>query len=350
MASNMKESLFVRIRRWYTDGGVLKMIGRTFLLIGIIIALAFASVGYVNMLNTRSADQAAKYEENVKKAQDRAYKQLVKDAKTAEKNGEVPPEIPEDASMIEVEVKPVELDLTNYLSEYLATDFIRAVAALVAGIALCWFFCNVERMYRTLVTTELRRLVAEAIFWIGALIALVIAAQGVMRIMGITKSTLAQVGEVLMKEYIVWSVVALGSGIALRWLILNLGRTTDGAFEHVGVKLTKIGKALFVLAVILFLFGLLAAVALGILYGWVAAIVCAVAACALLATGWICGLALNALGTCTMIMEPQAKEALDREARRRSARDWVCPKCGKIQPINVAVCECGEAKPTHYHN
>ena len=131
MASNMKESLFVRIRRWYTDGGVLKMIGRTFLLIGIIIALAFASVGYVNMLNTRNADQAAKYEENVKKAQDRAYKQLVKDAKTAEKNGEVPPEIPEDASMIEVEVKPVELDLTNYLSEYLATDFIRAVAALV---------------------------------------------------------------------------------------------------------------------------------------------------------------------------------------------------------------------------
>ena len=346
----MKESFFIRIRRWYTDGGVLKMIGRTFLLIGIITALVFATVGYVDMLATRDAAQEAKYAENVKKAQDRAYKQLVKDAQKAEKNGEVPPEIPEDASMIEVEVKPVVLELTNYLSEYISTEVLWAILSLAAGVALCWFFCNVEQMVRTLISTKPRRLVAEAIFWLSVVIAVVIAAHGVVRIMGITKSTLAEVGAILMQEYVVWSIVVLGSGVALRWLILNLGRTADGAFEHVGVKLTKIGKALFVLAVILFPFGLLAAVALGILYGWVAAIVCAVAACALLATGWICGLALNALGTCTMIMEPQAKEALDREARRRSAREWVCPECGKIQPINVAVCECGEVKPTHYHN
>lgn len=349
MASNMKESLFVRIRRWYTDGGVLKMIGRTFLLIGIIIALAFASVGYVNMLNTRNADQAAKYEENVKKAQDRAYKQLVKDAKKAEKNGEVPPEVPEDASMIEVEVKPVVLDLGNYVGDYITTYVFWAIISLAAGVALYWFFTNIEGIIHALITMERRRLIAGIIFWLSALVAAVIAGFGVVKIMSITKSTLAEVGTILLQEYIVWSVAVFGSGIAIRWLILNLGGATEGTFQHVGMKLTRIGKALFVLAVILFPFGLVGAVMLGILYGWVPAVICLVADCTVLVCGWICGLALNALGTCTMIMEPQAKEAQDRELRRRNAREWVCPGCGKVQPINVAVCDCGEVKPEHYH-
>ena len=172
------------------------------------------------------------------------------------------------------------------------------------------------------------------------------AVLGIVHVLLINKSTLPAIGEILMKEYLVWAVLAFGVGLALQWLILNLGRMKANAFISVGLKLTKIGKAFFTLTIVLFPFALIASIVAWILTGWLTGVICLAASCLLLAAGWISGLALNALGTCTMIMEPQAQEAMDREAAHRTAKDWVCAGCGKVQPIYVAQCDdCGTVKP-----
>ena len=67
-----------------------------------------------------------------------------------------------------------------------------------------------------------------------------------------------------------------------------------------------------------------------------------------LACGWVCSLALEALGTTTMIMEPQAKEAEAREYARRNAKVWICPECGTENLRSAVTCSnCSEIKPTY---
>lgn len=339
MASIMKKASFCAR---FTEGGILKMISRAVLTISIIVALVFAGIGLSDILSTREADEAAATAKKITTAQEKEYKAL---QKAAEKDGTEM--TVSDPSEIEVEVEPVVYNLGDYFGAYFGGYLIWSLVSIAAGVALSIFISRLNEIAAALKKAGPRRVIAGFCFWVGTIVAAVFAVLGIVHVLLINKSTLPAIGEILMKEYLVWAVLAFGVGLALHWLILNLGRTKDSAFTSVGLKLTKIGKAIFTLAVALFPFAVIASIVAWILTGWLNGVIGLVSACALLAAGWIAGLALNALGTCTMIMEPQAQEAMDREAAHRTAKDWVCPDCGKVHPIYVAQCEdCGTAKPS----
>lgn len=333
---HMKESIFVRFGKWFTNGGVLKMIGRAFLLLGIAAAIALAAVGYVDMVQTRDAEQIAKYEANVVKAQQREYDNLVKAAKKAEKNGEVPPEIPEDPSLIEVEVKPVVYSLSDYLSDFITKYVLWAVLSIAAGVGLNGLFGNVMGWITALKKAGRRKVIAGAILWAGILVAAIIAAIGVVEIMAIKKSTLGEVGSQLMKNHIVWSVVAVGCGLSIQQLILRY----DAEKKHVlnSGKGSAAGHWIYLIALALFPFAVTACVAVGIPLGWVTALLCLLGVCVVMLLAWM------ASGTCPLI---RSKEEAAAEAQRKGRTSWVC-SCGQENARHVALCSvCGEPKPKH---
>ena len=334
MKFGMKESLFVRIGRWYTNGGGIKMLGRTVLLIGIILALGFAAVGYDDMVRTCEADEIIKNEANVKKAQERAYKQLVKDAKKAEKNGETPPEIPEDASMIEVEVKHLENDLMDYVGDYITNYILWGILSLAAGVGLNWFFGNVQDMIAALKKAGSYRVTAGAFFWCGVVVAVVIAAFGVVEIMAIKKSTLAEVGDVLLKKYIIWSIAAIGVGYGIQRLMLKFPATK----EHVmsSGKSNALCHGLYLTAVALWPFAVTACAMAAISHGWITALCGLAGVVVVLLVTWLLS------GACPLI---RTQEEVAEAAERRMRTTWVCA-CGAENPRSTAVCGiCGEVKP-----
>lgn len=337
-----------KLLAWYLTGGVMKTIGRTLTIIGIIVALVFTSIGVVDMYTKAEAQREEKYATAYEKAQKNELKALQKAAKEAEKAGLEVPEVPESHEGLEVVIEPVALPMDDQVSGFLTTHLLRAIIALVAGVGLGWIVSSIPAWIVALKAAGPRRVIAGAFFWLGAVIAVVFLLLGLVRILGINKSTLPEVGKILFEEYLIWSVIALGSGIAIRWMILKLDETQKHAFESVGLKLRGAGKALFCITLVLFaVLLILTACALVFSKWWLAAglLIGAVVA---LACGWVCSLALEALGTTTMIMEPQAKEAEAREFARRNAKVWICPECGTENLRSAVTCSnCSEIKPTH---
>ncbi len=338
-----------KVTAWFAQGGVMKKIGRTLTVLGVIVAIVFAAMGVVNMYEDATEAQQLKYYKKYIKQQDKEFTALEKAARAAEKAGEPAPDMPEDASGIVTAVEPVELSLDDHITGFITGCFFHALIALVAGIGSGWIVSNVVDWFKALVKAGPRRVIAGVCFWIGALVAVYFLAIGLIRILQIEKSTLPAVGEILMSEYVIWSVVALGIGVALRWMILKLPSTVNDTFGSVGSKLRFSGRALFVLTLVAVPVMLILAATMLITGKWMMGAAMILGTVVVFACGWVGSLVLDSLGTSTMIMEPQAQAAEAREHARRNASTWVCENCGTVNPRSAVTCsECGDTKPVQH--
>lgn len=343
-------SIFRKFTDWLTAGGMMKCIGRTITLIAIIAALVITGVGVVNMYQDAEADRVVAYDKAYTKQQSKEYKALKKENDKAIKEGLEPPhDLPENVEDYQVvELPVVKLSLDDHVGPFITKYIVWAVVVLAAGIFLGWVVSNVADWIKAMIAAGFVRVIAGVFLWAGLVIAAVLVIMGLVRILQINKSTLPEVGKILMEGYVFWAVIAAGVGYALQWMILKAHSTQQRAFEGVGGKLRLWGRALFYLTLVAFAALVITALCLATLTQWMNVLWTAIAAVAVLACGWCGSLILEALGTCTMIMEPQVKEAEARAHALRHADTWVCPSCGNIVARHMATCEqCGEAKPVH---
>ena len=342
-------SIIRKFMDWLLAGGVMQTIGRSVTLLGIIVALVLTSIGVVNMYQDAAADREVAYEKAYTKQQSKEYKAKTKENDKAVKAGEEPPHVlPENVEDYVPDALPeVKLSLDDHIGPFITNWLVWAIAALAGGILLGWIISNVLGWFAAMKAAGPVRVTAGVFLWAGLLIAAGFLIAGVLEILQINKSTLPEVGKILMENYLVWSVVAAGSGYAISWMILRSGTVQQNAFDSVGLKLRAISKVLFYLTLIAFAALVIATVCMMLYTKWVLVAILAGCAVAVLVGGWIGSIALEALGTCTMIMEPQAKEAEAREYARRHADSWVCPTCGKEHTRYVVTCDCGDVKPVH---
>lgn len=372
-----------KIGKWFIKDGALKAVGRVFTVIGVVAALVITSIGYVDMYLDAEVERLEKYDKKYVKQQEKDYKALVKAAEAAEKAGEEVPAVPADASEVKSVIDPVELDMDDYIAPFITGRLVWAIAIMAGCIGLGWFISNIRDWVKAMIAAGWLRTLAGACFWVGAIIAVVILLMGLVKIVKMedlvmpaldtvvagtdtlevdgyvvemtvsqqtvptkAKWTLPIVGRILLDGYVVWSVVALGAGIALRWLLLRLVPTMENAFVRVGSKLRFSSRVLFVLTMLAFPAMLIVGVCQLVLANYVCGAVLLGAAVVVLACGWVCSLALDALGVTHLVMEPQAKEAEARELARRNAATWVCANCGTVNPRGMVCCDgCGEIKP-----
>lgn len=342
-------SIIRKFMDWLLAGGVMKTIGRCVTLVAIIAALVITGIGVVKMYQAAEADRVVAFEKAYTRQQSKEYKAKQKENDKAIKAGEEPPhDLPENVEDYVVEDVPVvKLSLDDHIGPFITQWLVWAIAVLAVGILIGWIISNVLGWFAAMKAAGPVRVTAGAFLWAGLLIAAAFLIAGLIEILQINKSTLPEVGKILMEKYLVWSVVAAGTGYAINWMILRSVQTQTNAFEGVGVKLRGVGKALFYLTLVAFAALVIVAVCMLVLSKWTLAAILAGCAVAVLVGGWIGSIALEALGTCTMIMEPQAKEAEAREYARRHADSWVCPVCGKEHARHVVTCDCGGVKPVH---
>lgn len=342
-------SIIRKFLDWLLAGGVMKTIGRSVTLLAIIAALVITAIGVVNMYQDAAADRDAAFEKAYTKQQSKEYKAKQKENDKAIKAGQEPPHVlPENVEDYEVENVPVvKLSLDDHIGPFITKWLLWAIVVLAAGILVGWIISNILGWFAAMKAAGPVRVTAGVFLWAGLLIAAGFLIAGLVEILQINKSTLPEVGKILMEKYLVWSVVAAGTGYAINWMILRSGAVQQNAFDSVGLKLRAISKVLFYVTLVAFAALAIATVCMLVLSKWTVAAILGGCAVVALVGGWIGSTALEALGTCTMIMEPQAKEAEAREHARRHAVTWVCPVCGKEHARSVATCECGAVKPVH---
>ena len=346
---------------WLKELGVLKIIARLIMVAGVIVALVFAGLGVDNMLKTRAADEAVQTEKKIVAAQNAEIKKRQAAAKAEAKAAEeaaaaaaaeqgieyVPTEyVPEeiDPSTIEVNIQPVSLPLDEYIGGLFAGYLVWSAVTVIAAIALSSFVSNLKNYYDAMCKAGVRRCVAGTFFWVGTIAALVVLVLGCWDVLTMEgkKLTLIDVWERLRLVYLPWVAVAFGGGLAIRLLILHLSPVTERTFQDVGLKLMAISRRYFQIALCVFPFALVASVVLLLMAGWLPGVICLASVCAAMLVSWVMSVALNALGTCTMIMEPQAQAAFDAQHALRNATEWNCPVCGSVHPNHVGRCpECG---------
>lgn len=342
-------SIFRKFAYWLLTGGVMKTIGRVITLVGIIAALVIAGIGVADMYQAAAADREVAYEKAYVKQQKKEYKQAVKDNEAAVKAGEeLPyPDLPATQEEWEVvELPVVKMNFDDHIGPFITGYLGWAILALAGGIFIGWCIGSLPAWIAGMKAAGPVRVIAGAIFWAGIVVAVCFLGAGLWKILNINKSTLPEVGKILFEEYAVWAVVAAGSGYAIRWFILNLVNTQRKAFDRAGSKLRIVARCLFVVTLVAFAALVIAGLCTLCFSKWVAGIVTLASAVAVLIGGWVGSLALEALGTCTLIMEPQVKEAEAREHDRRNAVVWVCPVCGQENARSTGECvKCGETKP-----
>ncbi len=353
-----KKSCIARLGAWYLSGGVMKIIGRTITILGIIAALVILTIGAVNMFDAAEMERQEAYDTAYAKAQKKEYKRLTKEAEALAKAAEeaaqadpaaptpTPMPLPASAEEVVVTIEPVPLSLEKHWGPFFAEYVIWAVAVAVLSSVLGWALASLPEWIAAMKAAGPQRVTAGTFLWAGIVAAAVLSVMGLWKILQITNSTLPEVTKILMKDYVVWAVIAVGAGAAIRWLILYLLPTQRNAFNAVGTKVRFAGKAVFFGTLIVFPVLLIGAACAFVLAKWVLAAALAVGAVALLGIGWLTGLVLEALGTCTLIMEPQVKEAEAREHARRNATSWICPCCGEEHANYVGACPtCGCVRP-----
>ncbi len=341
-------SIFRKFADWLLAGGVMKTIGRVITLVGIIVALVITAIGVVEMYQAAEADRQVAFDKAYVKQQKKEYKAKQKENDAAIKEGKEPPHVlPENQEDYVVEEVPVvKLSLDDHIGPFLTKYFVWAVVALAAGVFIGWVIGNIPLWLAAMKAAGPVAVIAGALFWLGAVIAACFLLAGLWEILQINKSTLPEVGKILMEKYAIWSVIALGLGIALRWLILNLVKTQRKAYESVGAKLRVISKAIFYVTLCIFPLVVIGAACAAVFSKWALALGVLAGAVALLGAGWLLSLCLEALGTCSLIMAPQVQEAEAREHAYRHATTWICPVCGLEHANSVGACpECGAVRP-----
>lgn len=346
---------------WLKEQGVLKIISRLIMLAGLVAALVIAGMGIANMLDTRAADEATATEKKVVAAQNAEAKKRKAAAEAEAKAAEaaakaaaeeqgveyVPAEIAPveiDPTTIEVSIEPVTLSLDKYVGTLFSGYLVWSGVVLIASIAVSSFVADLKNKYEALRAAGPRRVTAGTFFWVGTIAALVVLGFGCWHVLhlDIKKPTLVDVWEILRKQYLPWVVALFGTGLTLKLMILHLTPVTERTFDRVGVKLLSISRRFFQIALVLFAFGLVASIVVMCLTGLLPGAICLVSVCAAMLVSWVLSVALHALGTCTMIMEPQAQEAFEHQEAVRNATDWTCPVCATVHPNHVGRCpKCG---------
>ncbi|MBR3765136.1 MAG: hypothetical protein IKK57_11390 [Clostridia bacterium] len=327
----------------------MKTIGRVIMLVGIIAALVITGFGVVDMYKAAAADREVAYEKAYVKQQKKEYKAAKKANDDAEKAGEeLPyPNLPATQEEWEVvELPVVKLSFDDHIGPFITGFVSWAILVLAGSIFIGWCIGSIPAWIAGMKAAGPVRVIAGAIFWAGVVIAVCFVGAGLLRILKINKSTLPEVGKILFEEYAVYGVIAIGSGFAIRWFILNLVDTQRKAFDRTGSKLRFVARCLFCLTLIAFAALVIAGLCTLCYSKWAVGIGVLVGAVAVLVGGWVGSLALEALGTCTLIMEPQVRAAEEREHDMRNAVIWVCPVCGQENARSIGECvKCGETKP-----
>lgn len=332
-------TIFEKMRDWLLAGGFMKTFGRIITIIGIIVALVITGIGVADMYSAAGVQQQEKYDKAYAKQQSKVYKAMEKENKAAEKEGKEPPHVlPADASELVVEIDPVPLSLDDHIGPFITEYFVWAVLALAAGVALGWVIGSLPEWIAAMKDAGPVRVTAGAFFWAGVLVAAGFLLAGLWEILQINKSTLPEVGKILLEKYLIWSVAALGCGFGIKLLILN------GPKEHAHVFESKKSNVLFkwLYLIVLFaaVFAVTACIMLAIVKGWLTGLIALLIVGAVVLVAWLLS------GVCPLI---RSKEEIEAEKERRARTSWVCDACGTENARSAATCSnCGEIKPVHH--
>lgn len=216
---------------------------------------------------------------------------------------------------------------------------------LGGGLVLAYLVSQWKKYMAAAEKAGVKRTVAFLFLLAGILIAAVVVVLGLVEMFKTEGQKFTEVGNAFLKNYVSWALLAVGCGWVIRWLILNLGGKTEQNFRSVGRKLTIIGKRFYQIALILCLFGMVAALALWLYCGWKTALIVLAADLLVLLFSWIISMVINGLGICTMVLEPQAEEAAAREYAALHATEVECPVCGQMTPVQYVGCRhCGAVR------
>lgn len=334
-------SIFRKFIDWFLSGGVMKTIGRGFLLVGIVAALVIAGMGFADMYTKAVEAREVAQEKAYTKAQKNEFNKRERANKTATRNGEELPYPDLPATMEEYTpevVEKVKLDLEAQLGGFITGYLGWALLPLVAGIFLNWILGNIIPWFQAMKAAGPVRVTAGAIFWISVVIAAVFLVVGLWEILNIRKSTLPEVGKILMEKYLIWSALALGCGYGIQQVILKFGKTHEAVFAS--EKFNAATKWLYLIVLFAWPFVVAGCVILAILKGWVPGVIALAVYGVLLVAAWLVS------GVCPFV---RTKEEIAADAERRARTSWVCESCGMENPRSAALCDqCGAVKPTHH--
>lgn len=332
-------SIFRKFADWLMEGGIMKMIGRVVMLVGIIAALVIVGIGVKEMYADAIVARDEAYQKAYEKQQKNEYKALEKENKAAVKAGEEPPHVlPESyLELVPQQLPVVKLDLEDHMGDFVTGYLGWAIIPLAAGIFLGWVIGNLVPWFKAMQAAGPVRVTAGAIFWAGVIIAAGFLLAGLWRILNITSSTLPEVGSILAKEYLIWSAAALGCGFGIQRVILKYGKERDAIFAV--EKGSAIGKYVYLVLLFAAPFAVTACVMAAIRFGWVTGLIALVVFGIALAVAWIFS------GTCPLI---RTKEEIEAERVRRARTSWICDCCGAENPRSAVTCSCGEIKPEHH--
>jgi len=217
------------IGAWIRENGALKAASRLILIVGVVVALVLTGFGFVDMLKARSVDEYEATQKKIVSEQKKEAKKLKaaaeKEAKANAAPGEEIPKIEIDYTTIEVNVpavkKPLEDYFPGFITGYLGWIFI----SLVSGVALSTFVGNLKDMYLSLKKAGPYRILAGVAFWVGVIIAAVIACFGIAHILEMEKCIFQEVLMTLVKNYLVWSLLAVVVGFVVKRVILMISYT-----------------------------------------------------------------------------------------------------------------------------
>lgn len=333
-------SIFRKFFDWLVAGGTMKCIGRVITLIGVIVALVITGIGVVEMYKAAEADRVVAYEKAYVKQQKKEYKAKQKENEAAIKAGQEPPHVlPENVEDYEVEELPVvKLSLDDHVGPFITQYLVWAIAALAGGVLVGWVIGSIPAWIAAMKTAGPVRCIAEALFWAGVVVAAGFLLAGLLEILAIKKSTLPEVGKILMEKYLFWSVAALGCGLGMKTLILKGPKEKARVFES--PKSNALCKWLYLIVIFLAIFALAACIMVGIRMGWATGLICAAVVGVIVLVTWLLS------GVCPLV---RTKEEIEAERVRRARISWVCDACGHENPRSVANCEqCGEVKARHH--
>lgn len=226
----MNEKGIAGIRVWIQENGMLKFISRLILVAGVAVALVLAGFGFADMLKTRSVEEYEATQKKIVSEQKKEAKKLKaaaeKEAKAKAAAGEeVPPVADIDYTTIEVNVAPVKKPLEDYFSGFITGYLGWIFVSLVSGVAISTFVGNLKDMYHSLKAAGPYRIAGGAAFWASVIAAAVIAAFGIAHILEMEKVIFREVAMVMLKNYLVWSLLALVVGFVLKRVLIMADRT-----------------------------------------------------------------------------------------------------------------------------
>lgn len=185
-----KRSVLSGLADWYLDGGALKAIGRTILILGIVFALVWIGIGRIEMDRAATAEREILYERAFAEQQTTEYKKLVKaynDTEKANKKLADPaehaplPEVPELARDIKELSNPpqVKKSTQNFSGAYKLKYALPAVFVLVAAVIVGGLLISHDKFSLWFASGGVAGRIGHTLLLLGLAAALVIVCIGV---------------------------------------------------------------------------------------------------------------------------------------------------------------------------